>query len=389
LRGGGALVLVTDRPTPLPEGVHLLAVGHPLENCGFTGMSFEGRQWKALVRNYGTQLQRRSWWLEAQGQKSPAQELSLAPGETSALAGELPAGVSQGELVLQPDDFTLDDRLPMILPAPKVLGISWPSTSAQVAFYEKLVASLDFAAPAQGGGSDLRLAEYDPFHPEIPPAPAIVFVNDPVPAKLSAGDLAVEIDPLTEDLNWSGLLRKDSIPMPPQPGDRTLVWQGERPLVFLRMTGDAPLLVVNFDLHASNADRLPAFVLLLRRFAEQVRAAKREPVAENVECNQPLALTVDPAGPAPTIDGNPPGPLRAPFRPRFFMAEQAGRTLLRGAAQFADTREADFRAAACSQDLASIERKLVERNSENDLLAPVWLLALGVAMAASWTWKES
>lgn len=390
LRGGGALILVTDRPTPLPEGLHLLAVGHPLENCGFTGVSFEGRQWKALVRNYGQSPQQRSWWIEAKDQKSPPQQVSLAPGQSATLTGELPEGVTQAELVLQADDFTLDDRLPLVLPEPKMLGISWPSTSPVVTFYEKLVASLAYATPSQGGsGGDLRIAEYDSFAPRLPAAPAIVFVTDPAPTKLSAGELAVENDPLTDGLNWSGLIRKETVRMPPASGDRTLVWQGDRPLVFLRPMGQASLLVVNFDLRASNADRLPAFVLLLQRFTEQVRAAKRALVTENVECNQPLEVTADPAGPAPTLPGAPPGPLRAPFKPQFFLVEQAGRTLLRGAAQFADAREADFHDAARSDDLAAIERKLVERNSEADLLAPIWLLVLGAAMAASWSWRES
>jgi hypothetical protein len=91
LRGRGILLFVTDRRYDLPAGAHLLAVGHPIENCGFAGAACEGRKWSALVKNYGSAPQRRSWWLEARGQKSPAHEIDLAPGQTDVLQGEFPA----------------------------------------------------------------------------------------------------------------------------------------------------------------------------------------------------------------------------------------------------------------------------------------------------------
>ena len=124
LRGAGSLVLVSDRPTPLPEGVELVTIGHPVENCGFGGVTFEGRHWRALVKNYGTQPQTRHWWTEEAGRKTAPAEIALPPGGTVFLSGEFPEGSDACELVLDPDGFTWDDRLPLRLPHPKPLSVS-------------------------------------------------------------------------------------------------------------------------------------------------------------------------------------------------------------------------------------------------------------------------
>ena len=182
----------------------------------------------------------------------------------------------------------------------------------------------------------------DPEKPILPAAPAIVFNSAVGTDKWMSGEIAAENHPLTEGLNWSGLMCRDSAALKAEAGDRTLVWQGERPLIFLRPAGTASLLVLNFDLSTSNATRLPAFVLLLHRFAEEVRAAKVFPETGNYECHQALVVAADPRLPAPAIPGAEPGPLRAPDRPGFFTVKQGDFVLLQGAAQFADVREADF-----------------------------------------------
>jgi hypothetical protein len=185
------------------------------------------------------------------------------------------------------------------------------------------------------------------------------------------------------------LLCRDTAQVPPKAGDRTLVWHGDRPLIFLRETSAGAQLVINFDLRISNADRLPAFVLLLHRFAEQARAGKYAAEARNVETNELLAVTVNPALPPPVLSGESGAVLRAPAFPRFFTVEQGKTTLLTAAAQFGDAREADFRDATSFDGLGNAVNELVERNSQADFLAPVWVLALGLAMIGSWTWRKA
>ena len=388
LRGSGTVVFASDRASAVPEGVRLLAVGRPLENCGFAGATVDGSQWRVLVRNYSRTAQRRTWWVEAKGQQSQAQELTLEPGQSVALNGAMPEGADACEVILSGDEFPLDDRLPVVQPQPKRLEIASTANAPFADFFNQLLESVEAADPASGKG-DVGLAVYNPFAPALPDSTAIVFVADPAPStKLLAGNVVAENHALNAESNWSGLVARETMRVAAKPGDQTLVWQGDRPLVFLREEGATSLLVVNFDLRASNAARLPAFVLMLHRFIEQVRNGKIAAESRNVQTNQLLTVAIDPALPPPTINGEIAPTLRAPAEPGFFEVKQGERVLLRGAAQFADAREADFREAATIDGLGDAAGRLVEQHSEPDFLAPLWALLLSGAMVASWMWRQ-
>jgi hypothetical protein len=151
----------------------------------------------------------------------------------------------------------------------------------------------------------------------------------------------------------------------------------------LRGAGANRSLIVNFDLRQSNADRLPAFIVLLNRFVESVRAAKVAPEQANVETNELLQIASNPAGP-PLISSTGEPPSRAPAEPGFFRVTQQGVPLLTAAAHFGDPRQADFRAAASADTLEGKTAKIAERNSTEDFLAPVWALLLIVFCLANW-----
>lgn len=388
-RGTGTIVFASDRASAVPEGVRLLAVGEPLENCGFAGATSNGAEWRVLVRNYGRIQQRRAWWVETKGQQSPKQEVTLEPGQSLALSGVVPEGADACELMLTGDSFPLDDRLPIVLPQPKRLQIAARADAPFAEFFDQLLKSIE-SVDSVATTADLQLAVYDPFRPTLPDATAVVFVADQSPStKLLPGNIVAENHRLNAESNWSGLLCRESLRVPSKEGDQTLVWQGDRPLIFLRESGTTSLLVVNFDLRASNAARLPAFVLMLHRFIESVRDGKIASEARNVQTNQLLTVAADPAQPPPTVTGGTPGALRAPAEPGFFEVKQRDAVLLRAAAQFADAREADFRDAAAIDGLGDAAGRLVEQHSEPDFLAPLWALLLSGAMVASWTWRRS
>jgi aerotolerance regulator-like protein len=390
LRGNGLLVFVTDHRAVVPDGVELLAVGDSFDNCGFAGLrvaAFSGEPiWQALVKNYGRSPQKRSWWIESGGEKTGAEEIVLQPGQARELQGRFPSGAEKCELCLSGDRFALDDRMPVIRPQPKRLKISADKSEAFDNFFDRFLGSIE-AIDRVNSGADVRLLTLDPAAPRVSSGHAIVFFQQPdEPAGYLSGPVIAETHPLAAELNWQGLVCKDTRPIAPQPRDQVLVWQGERALMFLRGDGADRSLVLNFDLRFSNADRLPAFVILLHRFVETIRAEKISLEKKNVETNQLLVVAFDPAGPKPRI-ANRPGALpilRAPDEPGFFEVAQNDTTLLSAAAHFADAREADFREAAAFDGLQDKAAKLVEKNSERDFLAPVWALLLGLVCFANW-----
>ena len=382
-RGNGLAVLVTDRPTDLPDGVALLAVGHPLDNCGFAGVTVEADAWHALVKNYAAVPQTRTWHVETAGAASPPQTLTLDPGQTRTLSGPLPTAQDRCELVLSGDDFPLDDRLPIVRSQPKALTVATQPGTPLDAFLARFAASLPDAMPAPATGADVRLAVNDP----AVPGPALAFSTQDAPTTdFLTGDLVAENGPLTTGLAWNGLLVRDTPSLPRQPEDEVLLWQGERPLIFLRGGGAHRVLFVNFDLRQSNADRLPAFVVLLNRFVETIRTDKVAPERLNVETDERLNVARNPAG-GPLVNSDGGSPTRAPATPGFFTVSQDSHPLLTAAASFGDPREADFRAAATTDTLQARSAPLAARQRQTDFLAPVWALLLGVACL--WNWRAT
>ena len=386
-RESGLALFVTDRKTDLPEGVKLLAVGRPIENCGWVGLTVDDRNtWRALVKNHGGAAQTRTWHIEADGVAGPEAALTLDPGQARTLSGTFPPGKDHCELVLSADEFTLDDRLPIVRPEAKRLTISVQPGTPLDGFFQRLAASVPRADTAPGP-ADVRLALAAAA--ATPPAgPGILFsVQENEHPEYLPGELVAENHPLTSGLSWNGLICKRTDPIPPKDGDEVLLWQGERPLLFLRGGRADRTLFVNFDVRQSNADRLPAFVVLLNRFLESIRAEKVAPERLNVETNQLLEIASDPALPPPRMPGTGEArPLRAPPAPGFFEVVQGeGRpALLTAAAYFSDAREADFRDAQSVDTLAGEGRRLLERNSQQDFLWPVFALLLGGVCLANW-----
>jgi hypothetical protein len=76
--------------------------------------------------------------------------------------------------------------------------------------------------------------------------------------------------------------------------------------------------------------------------------------------------------------------------PSFFEVRQGDEVLFRGAAQFVDSREADFSDAAPTENRAIPEMLLEEREQQTESLSPLWLLALlGVLLTNWWaTWRS-
>ena len=381
-RDAGIALFATDRRAALPDGVGLLAVGRPIENCGWVGVSVEGDNWRALVKNHSDAPQTRTWHIESDGASGPDAALTLAPGQTRTLAGAFPPGRDRCELVLSPDAFALDDRLPIVRPLAKRLTLCVEPATPLDDFLHRLAGSVP-QADTVSGKADVRLGVYSAVAPSDGPGIGFAAAEKETSDYL-AGELVAETHPLTTGLTWNGLLCKQTDPIPARDGDEVLLWQGERPLIFLRVGRAGRTLLVNFDVRQSNADRLPAFVVLLDRFIESIRARKVTFERLNVETNHLLQLALDDDRPPPRIPGGDASPLRAPAVPGFFEVTQGSRPLLAAAAHFSDAREADFRDATTVDTLAGERSRLIAHNSRQDVLWPVFALLLGAVCLANW-----
>lgn len=405
----GTVVYVTDTPAEtLPFDARLIAVGNPIDNVGFTGVSFteiEGALvWKALVRNYSTTPAERTWSLQTSSGSTPPRTLQLNPGAIVTIQAAFPTDAKEVRVALSPDRFQLDDILPMVAPSPKSLSLFTTTSPAFEDLTQKLLRALDATTPTTDAASaDLAIASYDPLDPALPAGNSIIFVEDSTRtgAYLKGGILA-EPHPLLDHLNWQALLVRETIQLERLPSDDVLLWQDKRPLIFLReipATASAPAtrqLCFNFDLRLSNASNQPAFIILLHRFAESIRTAKVAPTSANLETSQPLNIAAAPNIPlrisATDSSGKalstPLSNLRAPATPGFLTIQQNESKLLDAAVIFADTREADFSNCGQSDSSSTPLQTTLQRHTKPDPLWRVWILLLITALLVSWKFSS-
>jgi len=398
----GTLVLVTDHPgDPLPFGALRLSVGTPIDNVGFAGLRVddeEGKKvWRATLRNYSKNPQTRSWFLASGGRRTDARPVELAAGATHTLQGEFPQGSDRISLLLTPDRFTRDDRLDLVNPSPKALLVSRTGAPRIEPVVAGLIESLENTSQASGEETpDFWFTSYDPLSPgALPPVSVVLLSQEQVPRRFFPGPIVAANHPLVSELDWQGLIARSTPSIPPAPGDTTLLWQGDRSLVILREGQGVRQLIFNFDVVTSNAPRLPAFIILVHRFAANLRSGKVAAESRNVELRQPLAiahLTGPDAAPLQFLGENSSftllleraRQLRAPSEPGFFRIEQGPNRLLDAAANFADTREADFSEAGAISELGPLPEAIRERQTVTDPLRPLWILLLAALALVTW-----
>jgi hypothetical protein len=411
----GIVVYATDTPIEAPPfEARLISVSEPVDNVGFTGVTIgekEGAKvFQAMVRNYSKNPGTRTWQLEMpDGSRTEPKPFEMGPGGIVTLQAAFPQNVQRARLLLSPDAFTLDDSLPMIAPQPKKLGIFAATGEAYDALSKKLLRSLEATEAVNDTASaDLTILSYDPLDPVTAMGNTILFVRDDTRGgAYLKGGIVAEKSPLIDGLNWQSLLVRETIQLQRRDVDSVLLWQGDRALIFLRetpATAEAPAsrqLCFNFDLRLSNAETQPAFIVMLHRFAEELRAAKVAPATENLETAQPLTLaaatgekaedlrieTVDLNGKVLETEELPAAAsvrLEAPLDSGFLRVRQGETTLLEASVHFADTREADFSQCAPVDTLDAASTALVERHTEEDHLWRAWFLVLLAALLISW-----
>ncbi|MCF7733839.1 MAG: BatA domain-containing protein, partial [Akkermansiaceae bacterium] len=297
----GMVVYATDTPCEaLPADAVLMAVGRPIDNTGCTGATVGMKggvvSWQALVSNNGSSSVNRQWHLEWDGKdRTETATVAVPAGGTASVGGPLPAGATRLCLVLEPDTFALDDRFPFLAPAPKPLYFR----SQLAKPYQWLPERVERSVPGMGEAASGEVpdlvfaASADGLFPTVT-GPAILMSRAADPAAMTLADPVAAIrHPLVDGLVWESLSVM-AVPMiPADPNDTVLVWAGSKPLISLRPlpppadganSGPATgQLILHFNPNQSNFDRLPAAAVLMLRYCEELRLAKRGTAREQLE----------------------------------------------------------------------------------------------------------
>lgn len=395
----GVCVFVTDQPPEtVPSGVRVLAIGEAVPNAGILSVSSDetpgGPTWTALV----------GAWHPAGGSVSlrlvlrignasvPVRSLEIPHGQVERIRGPWPADADRMVLELETEDpLPIDDRAPLVRERPRPLRV-WLAEDAP-AYAKRLVESLPGCLPSGPEQADLVFAAQ-------PAAgrPSILFrrAAEGEPVALRPGALLAEEHPLTADLSWQGFFSGGALGAEGLPVQQPLLRLGSAPIVFLSEAGGAPQLVLDFDWSRSNAERLPAFFLLLTRFAESVRSSVPGTRFANVDTHQRLGLAgsaqegrfrIVQGGNSREADAVELPALKASGEPGFIEVAplDGGEPWLIAASRFADPRESDLTRCSGTDAVGLVEALEEERRRSlgEDPLRPVWILAvLGLALGA-------
>lgn len=410
----GTVIYLTDSfPSSLSSGAIALSMGKPVDNVGFTGISFEQREgqwiWRATLQNYSDQPTSRTWQLHQSNlQQSVPKTIELPPRGLVTLQAAMPAAAERAMLSLSSDAFSLDDRLHFVLPTPKQLSFSYAPEFQSLA--EKFMRSIEGLFPHSNGMADLSLVSYDPLDPQTIRGNALVFVNDDTQGgKYLAGGILAEKHPWLDGLNWQSLLIRESIGMDVGDNDQVLLQQGKKTLIALRNQADPDTgtahqqLLFHFDPRRSNIENQPAWIVLLLRFIDDVRRKKVTFFRENTELLQnyplaraPLPQTQDIVITEIDLQGQEQQQrtlaadqlLSIPERPGFYRFSQGDQTLCEIAAHFADTREADFHHCREVNQCAQANSQAIKVHSISDPFRPIWILLLLASCLVSWLFSQ-
>jgi hypothetical protein len=401
---GGRSWFVTDKEAKVPRDQAAVGVGRPLANAGFAGGVVEraedgGWRWRAVVKNASDETQLRQWWIEGEAGASERRTLELPPEGVVELTGGWPAGAERATLRLEADGFGADDALPLVKPVWKRLGAQVTAGGEAGEFFRRVLGGVE-GVEVGAGEVGLRVTEEDGAAVTSPGAAVVLAAAGAGKGKgLSRAPVVAERHALVEGLNWQGLLGPGAAGLEMAAGDEGLLWQADAPLAWLRAGAEGRRqLVLNLDWTAGNAGRLPATVLLARRYAESVRDEQAGAYAANFDAGARVALAetdlaaggewtlTTAAGGRTVVEAAELAVLRAPAEAGFFEVRRGEEILVRGAAQFADARQGDFRGAGrFRRDAPAGEAAAAAaRNTQGDPLAAWWLALAGAALVGSW-----
>lgn len=356
--------VITDHKEAKLNDTITVGIGEPRNNVGFSGGNTHGdseqRTGEVLIRNYSHEPQTRRLTVIQGNQPAIEESITLAPDEIRRLSRTLNSNDGDIRLRLEPDDFPLDDYFPMVIP--QIRTVRWQFQNGRELLkqiYQLINRFPNLEEVNEQPALQIRAvheSELSEMNSGFPQIQWIIFENPSDIALSHRVNGAVAVNhPLVRSLRFASLLvPATSITIPEH--DEVLVWQNNNPVISLGGTRETPILRILFDIRYSNATRLPAFIILIHRFLDDLRSRIIAHEARNVDTSQLVSV------PLPKIEGKKTVQIttatssrsinvdssagktiiKSPSEPGFFDILVDGKSVLHGAASFQDSREADL-----------------------------------------------
>ncbi len=400
MRGGGQVHFISDHAREtVPSGVAFQSVGEAFDNVGFSGRKVSTNTngmvtASVLLKNYSATAQERTVSATTEAGQISSRSYQLAGGETRSIDLAFPEGIDWIQFESSGDRFAIDDRTVITreIPVPLKSAVSGANAPSWMIDFRSRLPGL--TVTDQGEDVDVMFQSYNPLQPSAIEAGGVIFLNQgSVPAKFYRDPVVPAEHELMKGLSWEGLIARRTASIPVAAEDEVLLWQGDRPMIWLRQSDEgeqSESLVFNFDVQHSNALRLPAFVVLVHRYLNEIRSESLGFRSENTELGQTLSLPIandqkwtlwlDGTQQAHT-GGNL---VKMPNEPGMVEVKLGEEIILRAANAFADTREANFTSAAPAETAGDTKSESTDDGDRLPWLASLlFLIGLGLFF---WLW---
>lgn len=389
----GITHFITNNREMVPPAQSATGIGKPLDNTGFAGITPQEQsampKWRIAVRNNAATPQERELTVRIPGKESKpsTRTLKLNPQSVVEFDMVLPNGVDSMELTLTPDAFPEDDSLTLVRPQPHpvAFSINLKDQAAANSILKLAQGIPGFRKASPTEKPQLSIISGSQYKPQQAPEPAIVLAANSMSAP-PQGSITPEKHPLTEGLGWGSLLIAAPGDLTPEPMDTILLWHGETPLAWLH----GNRLVLNWQWEKSNADRIPAPLLAIRRFMGNVQDKAPGTLQDNVPSGTRLDF---PHGSRMTVtrkDGSVRHDIFKGTTPeescliRIDPSGDDAQPLFKGSVWFADTRQSDFTRCCSFEQIIDKNASLLEQMFEPDPFVPFWIFLAGCCMLGSW-----
>ncbi len=375
--------LISNRAQRVPPGQAAIGVGRPLNNLGFAGITGADRslnRHKISVINRSSSPAAPTVTITAGAEPPVTTQLPpIAPNAITEFTFEMPRNSEHAVLSLPTDDFTADNTLLLSREAPIPVKMVYELNDKEAAVFRRIADGLPgFSTRAPDTARCITLTRQ-----AQPNGCAIVIPTGATPMN---GMITAERHPLTDGLNWNGLLIPGIGNMRPANTAEILLWLGSHPLAWL----DKEKLYLNWPWAESNADRIPATLLMTRRYMQSVQDASPGTHYGNLPAGSLYPLKNGHTVSITTPDGltvQRPWAGRLPEQSALVSIHSADKNeppLFKGAVWFADAAMGDFSDCAVFDTGLPDRRAEIKRQLKPDPLTPLWLLLIALCLLGSW-----
>lgn len=292
-QSGNAPIIITDQQTSEIAGYDVIGVGHPIENVGFTGLMTNSDHWSVTLRNNSNSPQRRTLTLETDERNRITQIMDLKPHELKIIRDSFSEDKPDSRMVLklQPDEFSLDDSIPILKPLDKSIKVFILVGNELSTWKARMLALIQPAdAVSHPDQADLMIMQASPEEIKTINKSGIFLLEGEQDSFATYRNITAENHLLPADLHFEGIRVSATQTPAPKFEHKPLLHDKDKAVAWLREDPESYQIILGNRIRNEQALTHQSIIVMLHRFVEQYRSSIRRYHVTATETNQVVSF---------------------------------------------------------------------------------------------------